>query len=75
MDEEAHIKSIKDFDWGRDGKLSEKEMTAMGWGAGDSACRHRKLDANANGELSAAEIEAALSSITGIKVKKAKPAP
>ncbi len=74
MDEEARLKSIKGFDWDRDGKLSEKEKTAMGWAAeGDLIYRHRKVDTDANGELSSAEIEAGLSSISGIKVKKAKP--
>lgn len=71
MEEEIRLKAIKDFDWDRDGKLSLREKTAMGWAEeGDAIYRHRKLDTDMNGELSAAEITAGLSTLAGIKVKK-----
>jgi len=73
--EEKRLKEIKDFDWDGDGKLGEKEQTAMQWAAeGRSLGLFRKIDADANGQLSESELAAALSEITGIKVKKPKPA-
>ena len=73
MAEEARLKDIKDFDWDRDGKLDEKEKSAMGWAAdGKLLYTFRKLDADANGEASAPELAAAVSSLTGIKVKAPK---
>jgi Ca2+-binding EF-hand superfamily protein len=73
MDEALLKKSIKDFDWDGDGKLDEKEKQALQWAAeGRQAGEFRKADANADGQLSADEISAALSALTGIKVKKAK---
>jgi Ca2+-binding EF-hand superfamily protein len=69
--EEARLKSIKDFDWDRDGKLDEKEKQAMGWATeGKLLYGFRKVDADMNGEATAAELEAALSPLSGIKVKK-----
>ena len=71
--EDARLKEIKDFDWDRDGKVDEKEKTAMGWAAdGKLLYAFRKVDADANGEASAAELGAAVSSLTGIKVKAPK---
>ena len=73
MDEALTKKSIKDFDWDGDGKLDEKEKQALQWaGEGRQAGVFRKVDTDSNGQLSAAEITAALSTLTGIKVKKAK---
>ncbi len=71
MQEELRLKEIKDFDWDRDGKLSENEKTAMKWAEeGNQVYVHRKTDTDANGEVSADELTAALSSLTGIKVRK-----
>lgn len=71
LDEALRLKEIKDFDWDGDGKLSEHEKTAMGWAQeGRFDGLFRKVDADANGEASLAEISAGLSTITGIKVKK-----
>lgn len=73
MQEEARLKEIKDFDWDRDGKLDEKEKSAMGWAAeGKLLYAFRKVDTDANGEASAAELGLAVSSLTGIKVKAPK---
>ena len=73
MDEALFKKSIKDFDWDGDGKLDEKEKQAMQWAAeGRQAGSFRKVDADANGQLTAEEIAAGLSALTGIKIKKAK---
>ena len=73
MDEALFKKSIKDFDWDGDGKLDEKEKQAQQWAAeGRQAGAFRKADADGNGQLTADEITAALSALTGIKVKKAK---
>jgi Ca2+-binding EF-hand superfamily protein len=73
MDEALQKKSIKDFDWDGDGKLDEKEKQAQQWAAeGRQAGVFRKADADGNGQLTADEITAALSALTGIKVKKAK---
>ena len=75
MAEAKRLKDIKDFDWDGDGKLSEKEQTAMGWAAeGASLGLFRKVDANADGALSTDELQAAISAVSGIKIKKAKPA-
>jgi Ca2+-binding EF-hand superfamily protein len=72
MQEELRLKEIKDFDFDRDGKLSENEKTAMRWAEeGNLVYLHRKHDTDASGELTSAEIAAAVSSLTGIKVKKA----
>lgn len=71
MAEEARLKEIKDFDWDRDGKLDEKEKSAMGWAAeGKLLYTFRKVDGDANGEATAAELGLAVSSLTGIKPKK-----
>lgn len=73
MDEALHLKSIKDFDWDRDGKLDDKEKQAMQWaGEGKQVYAFRKLDTDANGQVTQEEITVALSSLTGIKVKKVK---
>jgi len=73
MDEALFKKSIKDFDWDDDGKLDEKEKQALQWaGEGKQAGLFRKVDVDANGQLTADEITAAISTLTGIKVKKAK---
>ena len=73
MDESLQKKSIKDFDWDGDGKLDEKEKQALQWAAeGRQTGAFRKADADGNGQLTADEITAALSALTGIKVKKAK---
>lgn len=73
MDEALLKKSIKDFDWDEDGKLDEREKQAMQWAAeGRQAGVFRKLDGDANGQVTQEEITVALSSLTGIKVKKAK---
>jgi Ca2+-binding EF-hand superfamily protein len=73
MDEALRKKEIKDFDWDGDGKLDEREKQAMGWAAeGRQNGVFRKIDADANGELTVDELTAALSTLTGIKVKKAK---
>ena len=70
--EEERLKDIKDFDWDRDGKLDEKEKQAMGWAAeGKLLYTFRKHDTDMNGEATAAELGAALSSLSGIKIKKA----
>jgi Ca2+-binding EF-hand superfamily protein len=72
-DEEARLKAIKDFDWDRNGQLSEREKTAMQWAEeGDLDYRFTKVDTNADGSASAEELTAALSYVTGIKVKKPK---
>jgi len=72
--EDARLKEIKDFDWDKDGKLDEREQTAMQWAAeGKLNGVFRKIDTDANGQLSQEEAGAALSEISGIKVKKAKP--
>ncbi len=72
--EDARLKEIKDFDWDRDGKLDEQEKTAMGWYAERRSLYtfRSKVDLDASGEASAAELAAAVSSLTGIKVKKAE---
>jgi hypothetical protein len=71
MAEDARLKEIKDFDWDRDGKLDEKEKQAMGWAAeGKLLYAFRKADTDMNGEATAAELGAAVASLTGIKVKK-----
>lgn len=71
MDEALRLKEIKDFDWDGDGKLSERERTAMGWAEeGKLDGLFRKIDTDANGEVTKDEAAAALSTITGIKVKK-----
>jgi Ca2+-binding EF-hand superfamily protein len=73
--EERRLKEIKDFDWDRDGKLDEKEKSAMGWAAeGRLLYEFRKVDADASGEATAAELGAAVSRLTDIKVKKPKDA-
>jgi Ca2+-binding EF-hand superfamily protein len=73
MDEALTRKSIKEFDWDGDGKLDEKEKQAQQWAAeGRQAGAFRQADADGNGQLTADEITAALSALTGIKVKKAK---
>ena len=73
MDEALAKKAIKDFDWDGDGKLDEKEKQALQWAAeGRQAGAFRKADADGNGQLTADEITASLSALTGIKVKKAK---
>lgn len=72
LDEAKRLKDIKAFDWDGDGKLNEREKTAMQWaeeGRLDGA--FRKLDADANGQLSQEEITAGLASLAGIKIKKA----
>jgi Ca2+-binding EF-hand superfamily protein len=70
--EEARLKSIKDFDWDRDGKLDEQEKTALGWHAERRSLYtfRSKVDLDGSGEATAAELGAALSSLSGIKVKK-----
>ena len=74
MEEAKRLKDIKDFDWDEDGQLSEKERTAMGWAAeGASLALFRKVDANADGALSNAELLAAIPAVSDIKIKKAKP--
>jgi len=73
MEEAATKKAIKDFDWDGDGKLDEREKQAMQWAAeGRQAGAFRKADADGNGQLTSEEITAALSDLTGIKIKKAK---
>lgn len=73
MDEALRKKEIKDFDWDGDGKLDERERQAMQWAAeGRQAGLFRKVDTDANGELAPEELTVALSTLTGIKVKKAK---
>ena len=73
MDEALRRKEIKEFDWDGDGKLDEREKQAMQWAAeGRQTGVFRKIDLDANGELTAEEITAAISTLTGIKVKKAK---
>jgi Ca2+-binding EF-hand superfamily protein len=73
MEEALRKKEIKDFDWDEDGKLDEREKQAMQWAAeGKQAVVFRKVDKDANGELSAEEIVKGLSRITDIKVKKPK---
>jgi Ca2+-binding EF-hand superfamily protein len=73
MDEALLIKEAKDFDWDGDGKLDERERQAVQWAAeARPAGMFRKADADANGELTAEEIAAELSKLSGIKVKKAK---
>ena len=74
MAEAKRLKDIKDFDWDEDGKLNEKETQAMAWAAeGMSLGLFRKVDVNADGALSNDELNAAISAVSGIKVKKAKP--
>lgn len=73
MDEAILIKEAKDFDWDGDGKLDEREKQAVQWAAeARPAGLFRKADVDANGELTAEEITAELSKLSGIKVKKAK---
>ena len=72
MDEALRLKGIKNFDWDGDGKLNEHEKTAMGWAEeGKLDGLFLKTDTDMNGEAGKDEIAAALSIITGIKVKKA----
>ena len=74
MAEVKRLNDIKDFDWDEDGKLNEKEAQAMAWAAeGKSLGLFRKVDANADGALSNDELNAGISAVSGIKVKKAKP--
>lgn len=69
--EEARKKEIKDFDWDKNGELSEREKTAMQWAEeGKLDYRFAQTDVNKDKEVSAEELAAALSSLTGIKVKK-----
>jgi len=73
MEEALYKKSIKEFDWDGDGKLDEREKQAAQWAAeGRQAGAFRKADTDGNGQLTQDEITAALSALTGIKVKKAK---
>lgn len=73
MAEATPKKEIKEFDWDGDGKLDEREKQAMQWAAeGRQAGDFRKIDADGNGQLTTEELTAALPTITGIKVKKAK---
>lgn len=73
LSDDAQLKAIKDFDWDRNGLLSEREKTAMQWAEeGDLDYRFTKVDTSADGAASSEELTAALSSLTGIKVKKPK---
>lgn len=70
--EEARLKEIKDFDWDRNGQLSEREKTALQWAEeGKLDYVFTKTDTSGDREVSQDEVLAALSSLTGIKVKKA----
>jgi Ca2+-binding EF-hand superfamily protein len=70
-DAEAALKAIKDFDWDEDGKLGEREKTAMQWaeeGRVDGV--FRRLDTDGKGELTAAQLSAALGELTKLVKKK-----
>lgn len=76
MAEEKRLKDLKDFDWDGDGKLDERERTAQGWAAeGKSAALFRKIDADANGQVSVDEAKAQLAAVADIKLKKPKEQP
>lgn len=73
MEEALRKKEIKDFDWDEDGRLDEREKQAMQWAAeGKQAGVFRKVDKDANGELTTEEIIKGLSKVADIKVKKPK---